>query len=1401
VPRGRDFLRAAAPEPYLAKQTVTDRARVDAVIFLVDRAIRSTSYEFPLDAGQDSAFDFHDRIVAGTAAATVFAQSINFYDGPAFIGLPFGQVGPQGVVVRTEQLVLTDQMVATAASPPYLSGGAPPIWTADYPTSFQAQLPAGGGYTHQPGDTTFAPGYFARTASCEYDFQRPPPVVGRGLLLTSRDPVGRDTAITYDSFDFLPVEVVDPLLLSRQATYDYRTLQPSLLTDPNGNRSAFAYVPLGMLESVTRMGKAGESVGDTPDKPSTRYIYDLEAFAQRGQPASVRTIQRVHHALDVGVSSANMDDTQETLEYSDGLGRLLQTRILGEDVRFGDPQLGDSGLPRDDSTASAPPSPTIRSTNDPPFVTVTGWQVFDNKGRVVESYEPFFSEGWDFEPNAAFGGRARTFYDPRGRAVRHLAPDGSERTTIYGVPADLTAPEHATPTPWEAYTYDANDNAGRTHPSVAASYRSHWNTPSSKTFDAWERAVAMVDRNGPSDADQIVTRTTYDVRDNKLVVHDAAGRASVTYAYDLADRSIRVDSIDAGRRTTVYDARGAPVEQRDAKGSLVLRTYDPVGRLLELWARDVPTEAVGLRERTTYGEGAPNAAALNLRGRVLRAQDAAGTVDIDSYDFRGNVLARTRQALADSYFTAAPLTPDVAAARVDWSTATSPPLEPRSYRSDFTYDALNRATAVTAPQDVTGARQVMTRTYNRAGLLQRLELDGIPYVAHAAYNARGQRVLVALGNGILARYAYDPATFRLARSRSEPYTEPAPLTYATAGRLLQDVVYSQDLVGNILGASDLTPGSGVPGRPDRLDRTFQYDAVYRLQHATGRECAAQPPSDPWLDVPRCQDVTATRSYDQFFEYDPVGNLRSLRHVAGPGSFTRLLTPHDDSNRLDNVQVGAIERRYAYDASGNLTAEDTSRAYEWDHANRMRAFREGPSGAAPTLFAQYLYDTAGQRVKKIVRNDAGQVSVTVYIDGLFETRRNFGSGSSEENDALHLSDHLRRVAIRRAGGPLSDDPFPAVPDGVMYHLADHLDSSNVVLDRTGAFLNREEYTPFGETSFGSFAHKRYRFTGKERDEETGLAYHSARYFACWLGRWISPDSTLAAGLNLFEYVKSNPMRYFDPSGHEEEPSGNEPTSNSGEDKTDETIEGIHLVATGLDVGHLTLEAALVGKHTLAEFALHHAGSHLLHLSKGVGAATGIGVFLGFVNIPLGVIQIREGQEKLRSESTFESGVGDMIQGYATSGSGVATILGVAGWGGAALAAPALATFGVSFGLTRIADEHFHLSTHFLDDVLHDKALREEQRRYDDEHTKAFATEEHRAAEERRRAFKALRSHDAPAPPLEIVGLDRLQTEQADLQRYRFEEAAGQICLPLPQDDSPFARTFVPLTYHDVVFRGR
>jgi RHS repeat-associated protein len=158
--------------------------------------------------------------------------------------------------------------------------------------------------------------------------------------------------------------------------------------------------------------------------------------------------------------------------------------------------------------------------------------------------------------------------------------------------------------------------------------------------------------------------------------------------------------------------------------------------------------------------------------------------------------------------------------------------------------------------------------------------------------------------------------------------------------------------------------------------------------------------------------------------------------------------------------------------------------------------------------------------------------TVYIGGIYEHHEKISSGSvTAENNFLHIMDDSRRVAIKRIRAHL-DGTNPA---NIQYHLGAHLQSSSVVLDGSGNFFNREEYRPYGETSFGSYDKKRYRFTGQERDEESGLNYHGARYYAPWAAKWTAPDPKgMVDGPSVYAYSQSNPIRLTDKNGTEARP---------------------------------------------------------------------------------------------------------------------------------------------------------------------------------------------------------------------------------------------------------------------------
>jgi RHS repeat-associated protein len=1178
VPRGRDpmAMPTAPGQPFLATQTVTDYAqRDDDAVYIVDRVARNRSYEIPND-GSGSVLDVRQAVAAGSASLTPIADGRSFYDGEAFTGLPLGQIGDYGVVVRSEALAFTDAFLAetfdasdplsVGARPCYLDPSGSVGWTQEYPTEFRTALPPLAGYTHYTDqDVPGSPaGYYTASERHRYDFQDPGSIP-RGLRRASRDELGAETGIDYDGFDFLPVRATDPAGMTVEAAFDYRIFRPRLVTDANGNPTVFAYSPSGLLSEQYARGKNDE--GDA-NAPGLRLEYDLLAFVQRRQPMSVRGTRRTYHDTQMDIPAAERDATLCSVAFSDGFGRLIQQRIQAPDTLFGDPVTGGSLLPSDPSAPIPPATGRSRRPGDPVNVVVSGWQVFDNKGRVVEKYDPFFSQGWDYAApvEAQLAEKDVMFRDPRGQVIRTLYPDGSEQRVVFGIPQDLTDPTSFVPSPWEAYSYDANDNAGRTHATAAAGYRNHWNTPSSVLLDPLGRAIASVQRNGPDPAtDWYRSQSSFDIQGRLISVTDPLGRIAFRYVYDLLGRRWRADSIDAGRQDCVPDAMGNAVEARDSKGALGLDAYDLLHRPSQRWARDARDGQVTLRQFQTYGDGgAPSqpvaernaARTANLLGRLTTQHDEAGLTTVQAADFKGNLLETARRVVADAPILAAVTQASanqwkIAPFQIEWRPGSGQTLaaleaqllEPAEYRASARFDALSRLLELQLPQDVEGRRRTVRMTYNAGGGIENIRLDDRLYVSRIAYDARGRRDLIAYGNGVMTRQAYDPRSLRLVRLRSERFAQPDSACYAGSGDPFQDQAFEYDLAGNLLAIRDRAPGSGILNNPDAagagdpglaqllaagdaLILRFTYDPIYRLISATGRECDRPAEGPPWTDSPRCTDLTKARGYTERYRYDSAGNLLSLEHRNGTDGFTRVFSAGPGSNRLGSTQIGQDLYACSFDAGGNLLAETSSRHFRWNHANLLKTFSIQTEGAEPSLFAQYLCDATGQRMKKLVRKQGGQIEVTHYVSALFEHRRWSGGTQSGENNRIHVMDDRQRTALLRVGPAEPGDASPAI----QLHLSDHRGDGSFVLDETGALVNREEFTPYGETSFGSFGKKRYRFAGKERDEESGLNYHGARYYAPWSCRWASADPTgIAGGGNLYAYAAGNPIAFVDRRG--------------------------------------------------------------------------------------------------------------------------------------------------------------------------------------------------------------------------------------------------------------------------------
>ncbi|MGK4001462.1 polymorphic toxin type 43 domain-containing protein [Sorangium sp. So ce1036] len=141
----------------------------------------------------------------------------------------------------------------------------------------------------------------------------------------------------------------------------------------------------------------------------------------------------------------------------------------------------------------------------------------------------------------------------------------------------------------------------------------------------------------------------------------------------------------------------------------------------------------------------------------------------------------------------------------------------------------------------------------------------------------------------------------------------------------------------------------------------------------------------------------------------------------------------------------------------------------------------------------------------------------------------------ERQTLHVMDGARRVAMVETKTVDTSGPFTVTPR-VRYQLDNHLGSASLEVDGAGLVIGYEEYHPYGTTAYWSassaveVSRKRYRYTGKEKDEETGIYYYGARYYAPWLGRWTAADPEgMVDGPSLYAYARNNPTTLFDPDG--------------------------------------------------------------------------------------------------------------------------------------------------------------------------------------------------------------------------------------------------------------------------------
>jgi len=921
------------------------------------------------------------------------------------------------------------------------------------------------------------------------------------LPVEAIDPFGHHHTVEYDAHALLVTTATDPLGNRVTAVHDYRVLAPALVTDPNGNRSAAAFDALGMVVATALMGKDGAGEGDTLADPTTRLEYDFHRWRTERKPAFIHTLARERH----GTANSRW---QETYTYSDGFGREVMTKAQAEPG-----PVPARGIP----------------DADPRWVG-TGRTVFDNKGNRVKQYEPFFSTHSEYEDEADIvesGVTPVLRYDPLGRLIRTDLPDGTHTKAVFDA--------------WRQEAWDGNDSISGTpwlarmqagtpaEQRAAALSLAHANTPTVSHLDALGRVFLTVADNGPRGL--LPTRVALDLQGRPRRITDPRGIVAANHRHDLVGNVLVASLADAGTSRALADVAGKPIRSWNARGHIHRRSYDPLQRPTHLFVRS-GTDPEILVERTVYGEAHPDALARNLRDQPYLQLDSAGLARTPGYDFKANPLAAIRRLAIDYHATSdwspvAGLT-DIAAIEA----AAEPFLDAETFTTELAYDALSRVTSRTTPD-----ASDTVPTYNDAGLLERIDVrvrgagDVTPFIVNLDYNARGQRERIAYGNGTVSTYDYEALTFRLTRLRT---------VRTSGGAVLQDFAYVYDAVGNIVQIAD---GVSFANAAVSADGFYTYDAIYQLVEAEGREHPGQQPTDADPELLRLdhpEDMQALRRYRERFMYDPAGNIVEMAHVplgGGPPGWTRAYAYATDSNRLLATSApgdasGTPSLVYNYDAHGNMIAMPHLSAMRWDHADRLQFADRGGGG-----IVWFVYDTAGRRVRKIYEHGAS-AEERVYLAGyeIFRRRR-LATGAVElERQTLHVEDGTDRLALVETKTTDAGIPGHVPTMRIRFQLDNHLGSACLEIDDAAQVITYEEYFSYGGTAFRAsdsatdVSAKRYRYTGKERDAETGLDYVGLRYYAAWLGRWTSTDPAgLIDGTNLYRYAASNPVVFVDARG--------------------------------------------------------------------------------------------------------------------------------------------------------------------------------------------------------------------------------------------------------------------------------
>ncbi len=841
-------------------------------------------------------------------------------------------------------------------------------------------------------------------------------------------------------------------------------------------------------------------------------FYDFPPQNSHAYPTSVTTAGPAHttftkHDFNSGLVREVTDpnNIKTRYDYNDSFNRL--TRMVRAEGTIVENQ---TTIQYEDYSRIATTTSDRNSFDDN---ILKSQLVYDGFGRTIESRQ--------YETGSSYIA-INTIYDVLGSVSQVSNPrrsgDPLWTTTEYdalGRVIRVTTPDGAQViTQYSGNQVTVTDQAGKSR--------------RSKT-DALGRMTEVTENPGGL---SYLTTYEYDTLNNLLKVKQ--GLQVRNFAYDSVSRLISATNPESGTITYAYDPNGNLLEKTDAREVKTTMTYDELNRMRtttysattpegELVANATPPVSYFYDDYSTLPGGGPTWPTWSCGGQTLPNNPVKGRVigvtygtgsdgTYYRYDAAGRIIGNLQRMGTPNFVT-----------RYAYNLADAVLEECRGYSSATRAAVRNMST-----YDDAGRLTDMRTSFNPHTTSKYL-VEGISYTPFGALQTENY------GNGLIHSIGYNnrlqPTEIRLGTPGNPESVFTIYNLYGTAANPnVQDsgITLAQNN-GNLARTKYVISGAL------KYSQTFQYDPVNRLKYAVEHN------NGTYTD--------AARAWYQTFEYDFAGNRGINRastsdNVDGANSALQKAEFSEVNNRITHAD-------YHYDVAGNLTGEPGKR-YTYDAFNRL-VTAEVVGGAT----SQYVYDGNGRRVKKTVsgvgtrfeygaggeliaeRNDAGVVTTWYYY-------RNGELLATSENGTMHK-----------------------------YAASDHLGSPRAWTDEVGSLTEggRHDYLPFGEelgigvgirsASIGYGGDSvRQKFTGYEHDDETGLEFAQARYYASVQGRFTSTDEfkggpdelwVLGSGdpekqalvyaninipqsLNKYQYCFNNPLRYVDPDGQNPQDGG-------------------------------------------------------------------------------------------------------------------------------------------------------------------------------------------------------------------------------------------------------------------------